>query len=98
MNDEMQYEEGRRRSWKVCFMEKLLTLQKDKESHYNIMTRDTYCNLLAEVEEAKSAVKKMSLNYRRLKRFDVLEIVEVKKLIAKSETVRYFCQLRKYSM
>jgi hypothetical protein len=34
-------------------------------------------------------VKKASLPYRRLKRFDVLEI-EVKKLIAKGETVRYF--------
>ena len=45
---------------------------------------------MAEVEEAKSAVKKTSLQYRRMKRFDVLEIGEVKKLIAKGETVRYF--------
>jgi hypothetical protein len=43
---------------------------------------------LAEVEEAKSVVKKTSLQYRRLKRFDVLEIGEVKKLTAKGETVR----------
>ena len=86
----MQSEEGQRKSWKVCFMDKLLTLETDKESHYNIMTRDTYCKLLAEVEEAKSAVKKTSLQYRRLKRFDVLETGEVKKLIAKGETVRYF--------
>jgi hypothetical protein len=42
---------------------------------------------LAEVEEAKSAVK-TSLQCQRLKRFDVLEI-EVEKLIAKGETVRY---------
>jgi hypothetical protein len=61
-------------------MEKLLTLERDKESHYNIMTRDTYCKLLAEVAEVKSAVKKTSLQYRRLKSFDVLEIGEVKKL------------------
>jgi hypothetical protein len=67
-----------------------ITLQKDKESQYNIMTRDTYCKLLAEVVEAKPALKKTSLQYRRLKRFDVLEIGEVKKLIAKGETVRYF--------
>jgi hypothetical protein len=90
MSDEMQSEEGRRKSWKVCFMDKLLTLETDKESHYNIMARDTYCKLLAEVEGAKSAVKKTSLQYRRLKRFDVLETGEVKKLIAKGETVRYF--------
>ena len=75
---------------KVCVMEKLLTLETAKESQYNIMTRDSYCKLLAGVEEAKSAVKKTSLQYRMLKSFDVLEIGEVKKLIAKGETVRYF--------
>jgi hypothetical protein len=48
------------------------------------------CKLLAEVEEAKSAAKKTSLQYRRQKRFHVLEIGEVKKLIIKGETVRYF--------
>jgi hypothetical protein len=71
-------------------MEKLLTLETDEESHYNIMTSDTYCKLLTKAEEAKSAVKKASLQYRRLKRFDVLEIGEVKKLIEKGETVSYF--------
>ena len=90
MGDEMQCEEGRRRSWKVCVMEKLLTLQKDKERHYSVITRNTCCKLLAEVVEAKSVLKKPSLQYRRLKVFDVLEISEVKKLIAKGETVRYF--------
>jgi hypothetical protein len=58
-------------------MEKLLTLEKDKESHYSVITRNSYCKLLAEAEEAKSAVK-TSLQYRRLKRFDVLEIGEEK--------------------
>jgi hypothetical protein len=45
---------------------------------------------LAEAEEAKSAVKKMSLQYQGLKNFDVLEIGEVKKLIAKGQTMRHF--------
>jgi hypothetical protein len=45
---------------------------------------------LAEVEKAKSDLKKKSLQYRRLRRFDVLKIGEVRKLIAKGETVRYF--------
>jgi hypothetical protein len=45
---------------------------------------------LAQVEEAKSAMKKISLQYRGLQSFDVLEIGEVKKLIAKGDTVRYF--------
>jgi hypothetical protein len=47
------------------------------------LTRNTYSKLWAEVEEAKSAVKMTSLQYRRLKSFDVLETGEVKKLIAK---------------
>ena len=59
-------------------MEKLLTLEKDKESHYNGIMRDNYCKLLAEVEEAKSVVKKTSLQCLKLKRFDVLKIGEVK--------------------
>jgi hypothetical protein len=28
-----------------CFMEKLLDSDKDKESHYNVMTRDVYRQL-----------------------------------------------------
>jgi hypothetical protein len=48
-------------------MAKLLDSEKHKQSHYNVMTRDAYNQLLAEAEEAKSAVKKTSLQYRRLK-------------------------------
>jgi hypothetical protein len=47
------------------------------------MTRDAYNQLLAEVEEAKSAMKKTPLQNRRLKRFDVLEIGESKKLVSR---------------
>jgi hypothetical protein len=42
-------------------MEKLLDSEKHKQSHYNVMTRDAYNQLLAEVEGAKYAVKKKSL-------------------------------------
>jgi hypothetical protein len=45
---------------------------------------------LAEAEEAKSAMKKTSLQYWGLENFDVLEIGEMKKLIAKGETMRHF--------
>jgi hypothetical protein len=69
-------------------MEKLLDSDKDKESQYNVMKRDAYNQLLAEVEEAKSAVKKTSLQYRQLKRFHVLEIGEMKTLVSRGETVK----------
>jgi hypothetical protein len=74
----------------ICFMEELLTLEKDKQSHYNATTRDCYCKLLTKIEEAKSAVKKTSLQYRRQKMFNALETGEVRKLIPKGETERYF--------
>jgi hypothetical protein len=63
MSDEMESEEGRGKRWEVCFMQKLVTVEKDKESHYSVITRNSYCKLLAEAEEAKSAMKKTSLQY-----------------------------------
>jgi hypothetical protein len=45
---------------------------------------------LAEVEEAKSAVKKTSLQYRGLKRCDVLKIGEMKTLVSRGETVKSY--------
>jgi hypothetical protein len=89
MSDEMQCEEGRKRKWELCFMQKLPTVEKDKESHYSVITRNSYCKLLAEAE-AKSAMKKMSLQFRGQESFDVLESGKVKKLIAKGESMRHF--------
>jgi hypothetical protein len=86
MSDEMQCEEWPRRRWEFCFMQKLLTVEKDKESLYSVITRNSYCKLLA-VAEAKSAVKKTSLQYRGQESFDLLEIGEVKNLIAIGETI-----------
>jgi hypothetical protein len=64
-------------------MQKLLTVEK--ESHYSVIIRNSYCKLLVE-----AAVKKTSLQYQGLESLDVLEISEVKKLIAKGETMRHF--------
>jgi hypothetical protein len=71
-------------------MEKLLDSEKHKQSHYNVMITDAYNQLLVEVEEAKSPVKKTSLQYRRLKRFDVLESGEMKALVSRGETVKSY--------
>ena len=89
MSDEMDCEDSTRRSWKVCFLEKLLSLER-KENHYFVMKRNEYDKLLAEVEEAKAAVKKTPLQYRRMKRFDVIAIGGVKNLISTSEPVKYY--------
>ena len=39
-------------------------------------------------EEANSAVKKTSLQYRRLKRFDIHEIGEMNTLVSRGETAK----------
>ncbi|XP_039312990.1 KRAB-A domain-containing protein 2-like [Solenopsis invicta] len=89
MSDKMECENLSRKSWKLRFLEELLTLER-KESHYNVMKRDEYDKLLAESEEAKAAIKKTPLQYRRVKRFDVFEIGGTKKLISKDEPVKYY--------
>ncbi|XP_039303442.1 KRAB-A domain-containing protein 2-like [Solenopsis invicta] len=89
MSDKMECENLSRKSWKLRFLEELLTLER-KESHYNVMKRDEYDKLLAETEEAKAAIKKTPLQYRRVKRFDVFEIGGTKKLISKDEPVKYY--------
>ena len=61
---------------KEILLENILRLESDKESNYSV-TRALYYKVLAEVEEAESAVKKKPLQYRRLKRFNMLEEIRV---------------------
>jgi hypothetical protein len=59
------------------------------------MRRDAYNQLLTEVEEAKSVVQKTSLQYRRLKRFDFLDIGEMKQLVSRGGTVKSYLPIEK---
>jgi hypothetical protein len=63
------------------FLKKLMELAKGKDNHYNIITKDAYNLLLKEVEDAILATKKTSTQYRRMKRFNVIEFGGTKKLI-----------------
>ncbi|XP_063889921.1 KRAB-A domain-containing protein 2-like isoform X3 [Scylla paramamosain] len=78
--------------WETMFLQTILKWDVQQESHCNILTAEKYGSLLQEVKEAKTAKKKTSLQYRRLKRFDVIEIGVVQKLIAssKNDEVRYY--------
>ena len=60
-------------------------------SHYNVLIEDNYASLLHEVKDAKFAKNKSTLQYRRLKRCDVIEIGGVRKLNAQNDKdeVRY---------
>lgn len=65
---------------KTKFMEKVMNLRQT-ECSFHIKTAQKYEELISEVESAKQARKKTTLQYRRLKRYDVLSVGDVKKLI-----------------
>lgn len=68
---------------KQKFIETILRKEHVKETHYNVLTKDSYEELLKEVKLAKCAARKCTLHYRRLKRFDIHENDDgVEKLIA----------------
>ncbi|XP_045135274.1 SCAN domain-containing protein 3-like [Portunus trituberculatus] len=77
---------------KEKFIQNILKWDENKTSQYNILTQDKYASLLQEVNDAKTAEKKIPLQYKRLKQFDVIEIGGIQKLIAKSDKdeIRYY--------
>jgi len=73
------------------FFKKLMESAKEKkDNHYNIITRDAYDLLLKEVKDAIAATKKTSTQYRRMKRFNVLEVGGTKKLVTRGDPVKYY--------
>lgn len=75
---------------KERFLEKVLSLEENKESHFNVMPRDIYNKLLNEYEEAKASSRKTPRQYRRVKRFNVLEESGKKMLVTNNEPVKYY--------
>lgn len=80
------------KQWRQKFLEEVLKLEDlKKETHYNVLTKDKYSQLILEVEMAESAEKRTPMQQRRLHRFGVLSIGNVKKLISRSEeTVKHY--------
>ncbi|XP_060857765.1 KRAB-A domain-containing protein 2-like [Metopolophium dirhodum] len=84
-------ETEREMSTRERFFKKLMeSVEGKKDNHYNIITKDAYDSLLKEVEDAISATKKTSAQYRRIKRFNVLEFGDTKKLVTRGEPVKYY--------
>lgn len=54
------------------------------------MTKETYDNLVDEIEEAQLAVQKSQKQYRRLKRFKVINICGIRKLVTRQEPMKYY--------
>lgn len=73
------------------FLYEMFQSENRKSSHYKVLSREKYLNLIEQVEEAELAEKKTPLQYRRLKRFGVINIGNEKKLVARGEgNIRYF--------
>jgi hypothetical protein len=82
-------------SFKIRFYEILngiVELKNDKNNFYLI--DEKYNIFLSEVKEAKSVSVKKTVHYRRLKRFDIVNIAGEEKLIVpindNSEVMRYY--------
>ncbi|KAJ8946081.1 hypothetical protein NQ314_008981 [Rhamnusium bicolor] len=84
-SDENQFETRDVRTWKERFLEKILQTEETekKENHYNVMTRDMYNKLIAEVQEAIIEVgetKKLSSRSEPIKYYlpaeEIFDIIE----------------------
>ena len=70
-----------------------IKMWKQKSTHYNVLTKEKYFEILQEVEEAEKMEKKTPLQQRRIKWFSVLEIRGVKKLVGQNEgnnNIKYY--------
>lgn len=79
------------KQWREKFLAEILECENKKSSHYNVLSSEQYLQLVKQVEDAEKSEKRTPLQQRRLKRFAVLKIGDVKKLIARSEgNIKYY--------
>lgn len=72
------------------FLAEILNMDKDRGDRcFSILTDEKYARLLREIKAAKNAASKTTLQYRRLKRFDVaVDDGGAEKIVAKSKNDR----------
>ncbi|XP_018567162.1 KRAB-A domain-containing protein 2-like [Anoplophora glabripennis] len=81
------------KQWREKFLTEILESEIKKSSHYNVLSSDKYSELVEQVEDAEKSAKRTPLQQRRLKRFGVLKIGDVTKLIAREEgNIKYYLQ------
>uniref|UniRef100_A0A1B6DP93 Integrase zinc-binding domain-containing protein n=1 Tax=Clastoptera arizonana TaxID=38151 RepID=A0A1B6DP93_9HEMI len=81
------------KEWRERFMTTVLQSENEKSTHFNVLTKDKYQQLINEVETAANTDKKTPLQQRCLKRFGVIDIGGVKKLVAageRNEDIKYY--------
>lgn len=75
---------------KILFLAKILESEKKKHTHYNVLLRDEYAELMAQVEAGSKSGTKSQIQ-RRVNRFAVLNIEGEKRLVTKTEgNPKYF--------
>ena len=74
------------------FHDEVIKLLDDNKSTHNIIfTRERYNETIHSLKEAKSATKKTQLQRYLTKKYDVLEIAGIEKLVRKGTDVIYYC-------
>lgn len=67
---------------KKRFNDNLNTLLHEKSNHSDILTKEKYCAIIEDVKQAKSKQnKKKAIDYRRLKKYDIIEVDGKEKFI-----------------
>lgn len=59
---------------RTVFLSKLNILLQEKVDNSWILSRDKYCTFIEDVKKAKAKQKKESVDYRRLRKYDVIEV------------------------
>ncbi|XP_035218364.1 KRAB-A domain-containing protein 2-like [Stegodyphus dumicola] len=66
---------------RTVFLSKLNILQQEKAGNSSIFSKDKHCTFIEDVKKAKAKQKKESVDYRRLRKYDVIEVDGKEKLI-----------------
>lgn len=91
MDEPTSSKQADQKKWREKFLAEILQRECQKTSHFNVLSSDKYSELVKEVEDAEKSEIRTPLQQRRLKRFCVLKIGDVKKLIARSEeSIKYY--------
>lgn len=91
MDEPTSSRQADQKQWREKFLTEILQSESKKSSHYNVLSSEQYLELVEQVEDAEKSEKKTPLQQRRWKRFAVLKIGDVKKLIARSEgNIKYY--------
>ncbi|KAK9879056.1 hypothetical protein WA026_003871 [Henosepilachna vigintioctopunctata] len=81
------------KQWREKFLAEISDSEMKKSPYFNVLLSDKYSKLIERVEDAEKSEKRIPSQQRRLKRFSVLIIGEVKKIIAQMEgNIKYYLQ------